>query len=161
MQAACFHLSIPAHDLEITERWYVDTLGCLPGRRSPHGLILDFGGHQLVAQLTEQMEPSQPGIYPRHFGLVLAELDQWQTLRDRIASRKLAFAIPPKCRYQGEILEHHTFFLVDPSGNWLEFKHYSHPEAILGCEDQKAVGDPELRRGAEGEQMPDGSPRIS
>jgi extradiol dioxygenase family protein len=145
MQSACFHLSIPSHDLRVTERWYVEGLGCRPGRRSAHALILDLGGHQLVAQLTARGEPAQPGIYPRHFGLVLANLEEWKALRDRVADKGLAFAVAPKCRYGGEILEHHTFFLIDPSDNWLEFKHYSHPQAILGCREQKSVGDPDLR----------------
>jgi uncharacterized protein len=58
----------------------------------------------------------------------------------------IAFA-PLDCTsgYRGEVLEHHTFFLIDPSGNWLEFKHYSHPEAVLGCRDQAVVGDSALR----------------
>jgi extradiol dioxygenase family protein len=145
MKSACFHLSIPCHDLDVTERWYVDGLGCRAGRRSAQALILDLGGHQLVAQLTAVQEPSQRGIYPRHFGLVLAELEEWQALRDRIARKQLGFAVAPKCRYGGEILEHHTFFLIDPSHNWLEFKHYNHTEAILGCREQTSVGDPDLR----------------
>ena len=50
-----------------------------------------------------------------------------------------------KLRYGGDVLEHHTFFLIDPDHNWLEFKHYVHPEAIFGCHDRQTVGDLELR----------------
>lgn len=145
MQIACFHLSIPAHDLDATERWYVDGLGCRSGRRSPHALILNLGGHQLVAQLTDGGEATQQGIYPRHFGLVLAELGQWEALRDRVEAKHLSFAVRPKCRYPGDVLEHRTFFLIDPSSNWLEFKHYTHPEAIFECRDKASVGDQDLR----------------
>lgn len=147
MQRSCFHLSIPAVDLERTVRWYVDALGCRLGRRSPEAAILDLGGHQLVAQrLTPGAEAEpQRGIYPRHFGLVFEDLSSWQALCQRVGAAGLPFAVEPKCRFPGERLEHHTFFLIDPSGNWLEFKHYSHPDAILGCQDLEVVGDAALR----------------
>jgi uncharacterized protein len=142
----CFHLSIPARDLEATERWYVDGLGCRSGRRSDHAVILALGGHQLVAQLQRgEAEPPQHGIYPRHFGLVFAQRAEWDALRQRAAAAGLRFGVEPKCRFAGEVLEHHTFFLIDPAGNWLEFKHYTHPEAILDCTGHGVVGDVELR----------------
>lgn len=147
MQRSCFHLSIPAIDLEATVRWYVEGLGCRLGRRSSDAAILDLGGHQLVAQrLAAECAPEpQRGIYPRHFGLVFDHVEAWQSLRERVDAAGLAFAVDPKCRFRGEPLEHHTFFLIDPSGNWLEFKHYSHPEAILGCVELAVVGDASLR----------------
>lgn len=147
MQRCCFHLSIPAVDLEASLRWYVDGLGCRLGRRSPEAAILDLGGHQLVLQLVPagSVAELQRGIYPRHFGLVFDQFADWQALRQRIHAAGLSFAVAPKCRFQAERLEHHTFFLIDPGGNWLEFKHYSHSDAILGCQDQAVVGDAALR----------------
>jgi extradiol dioxygenase family protein len=142
---ALFHLSIPASDLDATEGWYVGGLGCRAGRRSDRALILNLGGHQLVAQLEGTGIPPQRGIYPRHFGLVFAEEADWQQLVERVRGNGLDFAVEPRCRYEGEELEHLTFFLVDPSGNWLEFKHYRRPEAILGCHHRSEVGDRELR----------------
>jgi hypothetical protein len=53
--------------------------------------------------------------------------------------------VEPKCRFRGEPLEHWTFFLQDPSGNWLEFKHYSDPQALLGRRELSQVGDRDLR----------------
>lgn len=147
MERSCFHLSFPVSDLEATERWYVDGLGCRPGRRSPEALILDVGGHQLVAQLLrpDAELPTQPGIYPRHFGLVFDSPAPWQKLLDRARAAGLRFGVEPRCRFAGQQLEHHTFFLIDPSGNWLEFKHYRDPEAVLGCRERSLVGDAELR----------------
>jgi len=49
MDVVRFHLSIPSADLATTERWYVEGLGCEVGRRSGQALILNLGGHQLVA----------------------------------------------------------------------------------------------------------------
>lgn len=139
-----FHLSIPALDLETTRAWYVEGLGCSEGRRSPHALILDLGGHQLVAQRTDPaaIGAAQPGIYPRHFGLVFAHLEAWRQLLARARAAGLRFGIEPRLRFGGEVLEHHSFFLIDPAGNWLEFKHYTHPAAVLGCRERTEVGDP-------------------
>jgi extradiol dioxygenase family protein len=139
-----FHLSIPALDLDATQRWYVEGLGCVAGRRSPHALILDLGGHQLVAQRSDPaaLGGEQCGIYPRHFGLVFAELSSWQALLNRSRSAGLVFGVEPRQRFAGDVLEHHTFFLIDPAGNWLEFKHYSNPDAALGCRSHTRVGAP-------------------
>jgi extradiol dioxygenase family protein len=147
MAPPLFHLSIPAFDLAATERWYVAGLGCEPGRRSGQALILDLGGHQLVAQKVSAATagPSQPGIYPRHFGLVFPTLAEWEGWLERARGAGLRFGVEPKCRFRGERLEHRTFFLIDPAGNWLEFKVYTDPEAVLGCRDQAVVGDAAFR----------------
>ena len=70
-----------------------------------------------------------------------AELASWQALLERSRSAGLMFGIEPKLRFAGEELEHHTFFLIDPAGNWLEFKRYSDPEAVLGWRSHTQVGD--------------------
>lgn len=145
-----FHLSIPSADLAATEQWYAGGLGCGVGRRSPQALILNLGDHQLVAQLTPgAKEAPQRGVYPRHFGLVFDTLAEWGAWRDRAAAAGLRFGVEPKVRFRGDVLEHHTFFLIDPDHHWLEFKHYVEPEAIFGCHDRQAVGDGELRQGAD------------
>ena len=146
MVRPCFHLSIPAIDLQCSHDWYVQALDCQPGRRSEQASILDFQGHQLVLQHPPQLqEPGQPGIYPRHFGLVFETFTRWEQLRLQLEHRGCLFSVPPKCRYSGGPLEHHTLFVQDPSANWLEFKHYTHREAVLGCTDQPQVGDQDLR----------------
>ncbi len=146
MAAPCFHLSIPSADLAVTERWYVEGLGCGVGRRSADALILNLGGHQLVAQRTvNPSEGVQRGIYPRHFGLVFDALAAWDAQRNRALQAGLRFGVEPKLRFEGDVLEHHSFFLIDPDQNWLEFKHYSHAEAIFGCCDRATVGDADWR----------------
>jgi len=54
--------------------------------------------------------------------------------------------VAPKCRFRDEPLGHWAFFLQDPSGNWLEFKHYSDPQAVLGRRELSEVGDRDLNR---------------
>ena len=146
MDGACFHLSIPAIDLELSRQWYEQVLGCRAGRCSDEALILDLGGHQLVLQRhRDELGPQQQGIYPRHFGLIFHQAAQWHALQARVEQAGQTFAVRPKVRFAGEVLEHQTFFLQDPSNNWLEFKHYRHCEAVLGCQEQRVVGDRDFR----------------
>ena len=146
MDGLCFHLSIPAIDLALSRHWYEQVLGCRAGRCSDEALILDLGGHQLVLQRhRDELGPQQQGIYPRHFGLIFHQAAQWHALQARVRKAGQPFAVKPKVRFAGEVLEHQTFFLQDPSNNWLEFKHYHHSQAVLGCQEQHLVGDSDLR----------------
>ena len=146
MDGLCFHLSIPAIDLALSRHWYEQVLGCQAGRCSDEALILDLGGHQLVLQRhRDELGPQQQGIYPRHFGLIFHQAAQWHALQARVRKAGQPFAVKPKVRFAGEVLEHQTFFLQDPSNNWLEFKHYRHSQAVLGCQEQHLVGDSDLR----------------
>ena len=146
MDGLCFHLSIPAIDLALSRHWYEQVLGCRAGRCSDEALILDLGGHQLVLQRhRDELGPQQQGIYPRHFGLIFHQATQWQALQARVEQAGQPFAVRPKVRFAGEVLEHQTFFLQDPSKNWLEFKHYRHSQAVLGCQERHLVGDSDLR----------------
>ena len=68
-----FHLAFPVADIPQTKAFYVDGLGCIPGRESPHALILNLYGHQLVAHVTKDILTPQKAIYPRHFGLIFTK----------------------------------------------------------------------------------------
>ena len=63
VMANLFHLAFPVSNIPDTKRFYVDGLGCHPGRESPSALILNFQGHQLVAHVTRQQLPIQESIY--------------------------------------------------------------------------------------------------
>ncbi|MEO1148104.1 MAG: VOC family protein [Cyanobacteria bacterium J06638_22] len=141
MASALFHLAFPVSNLPDTEAFYVQGLGCKPGRRGPHSLILNLYDHQLVAHVTEQSLTPQQGIYPRHFGLIFTEEADWETLCDRAREHHLTFHQNPKHRFPGSPLEHRTFFLEDPFHNLLEFKFYRHASAIFGEVDLAMVGD--------------------
>ena len=141
MSKIIFHLAFPVTNLAATKKFYVEGLGCMLGRESGKAVTLGFSGHQLVAHLTPELLSSPQGIYPRHFGLVLLSLEEWQTLADRAKTKGLTFYQQPRVRFPGTRIEHHTFFLEDPSGNLLEFKHYTHESAIFGERDYSEVGD--------------------
>ena len=141
MGSVIFHLAFPVHDLEEARRFYVDGLGCTLGRRSSHAMVMEFNRHQIVAQLTTEPLSRQKGIYPRHFGLVFTDEEEWKELVERARIHGLTFYQQPRRRFPGTRLEHQTFFLEDPSHNLLEFKHYTHETAIFGERDASVIGD--------------------
>jgi uncharacterized protein len=136
-----FHLAFPIENIPDTKKFYVDGLGCSVGRETANSIILNLYGHQLVAHVTNQPLPVQIGIYPRHFGIVFPTLADWQALFDRSIAQELEFYQSAKHRFLGEITEHRTFFLVDPCRNLLEFKYYTHNEAIFGAANFTQIGD--------------------
>lgn len=141
MSDILFHLAYPIHDIEAAKRFYVDGLGCTLGRESGRAVTFGLAGHQLVAHLVDEPKVMQKGIYPRHFGLVFLSMSQWQALADRASAKGLPFYQQPRVRFPGTRIEHHTFFLQDPSQNLLEFKHYTHESAIFGERDFREIGD--------------------
>jgi uncharacterized protein len=141
MSDILFHLAFPIHDIEAAKRFYVEGLGCTLGRESTHAVTFGLHDHQLVAHVVDEVPDGQKGIYPRHFGLVFLSKEGWQALADRATANRLTFYQRPRVRFPGTRIEHHTFFLEDPSRNLLEFKHYTHESAIFGERDFRAVGD--------------------
>jgi len=136
-----FHLAFPARTIEETKAYYVDGLGCEPGRESNVSLILNLYDHQLVAHISQMETPIQRGIYPRHFGLIFSDESEWEELRDRALENNLSFYMEPKRRFAGELIEHRTFFLADPFHNLMEFKFYCNEQAIFGATQYGRIGD--------------------
>lgn len=126
-----FHLALPAYDLDETRRFYIDTLGLAEKRSAINWVDFDFFGHQLSVHLVggkqgrvESTLIDSDQVPARHFGLVLDKTD-WDQLRERLASNNQKFIIGPKIRFQGKVGEQGTFFITDPSGNYLEFKYFT------------------------------------
>ncbi len=141
MNQTLFHLAFPVTDIAQTKAFYVDGLGCIPGRETHHALILNLYGHQLVAHITREELSPQKAIYPRHFGLVFTSEQDFENLLQKSRDWALLFREEPKHRFSGSPLEHRTFFLEDPFYNLLEFKYYRYPSAIFGSHDYAQVGD--------------------
>jgi extradiol dioxygenase family protein len=141
MSQVIFHLAFPITNIAEAKAYYVDGLGCVPGRENPLALVLNLYGHQLVAHVTKEPLVSQRTVYPRHFGLIFSQEQDWQELLERAQLRKLLFREQPKNRFVGGVLEHRTFFLEDPFYNLMEFKYYRHSEAIFGIYESAPIGD--------------------
>ena len=60
-----------------------------------------------------------------HFGVVLTMAD-WRELASRLeADPKTDWRLKPKVRFEGQPGEQATMFVMDPSGNALEFKGFA------------------------------------
>ena len=125
-----FHLAFPVHDLDAARRFYGEVLGCSEGRSAPAWVDFDFYGHQISAHLrpdechrAQTNEVDGENIPVRHFGLIL-QWDAWHELAARLRASRTDFLVEPGIRFKGEIGEQATMFLLDPSGNALEFKAF-------------------------------------
>jgi extradiol dioxygenase family protein len=62
---------------------------------------------------------------------VVLEMSDWQTLAARLKDAGVSFVIEPYIRFEGEPGEQATMFLLDPTGNALEFKSFRNIAAQL------------------------------
>lgn len=137
-----FHLAIPVHCLAAARGFYGELLACPEGRSDPHWVDFDLCGHQLVAHLSEGMakptltrnEVDSHGVPVPHFGLVL-NWSAWQQLADRLREAGQTFVIEPYVRFKNKRGEQATMFLLDPSGNALEFKAFRNLDMLFARED--------------------------
>ena len=132
-----FHLAIPVHDLSRARAFYGVLLGCNEGRSSPEWVDFDFFGHQLVAHLhagkagpTHHNQVDAHAVPVPHFGVVL-EWNAWQALAERLRAAGVKFVIEPGIRFAGQVGEQATLFLLDHSGNALEFKAFKDPSRLF------------------------------
>lgn len=135
--SALFHLAFPVHDLAAARAFYGGLLGCPEGRSSESWVDFDLYGHQIVAHLApEQCKTTSHNavdghdVPVPHFGVILP-LPDWHALAERLRAAGVAFVIEPYVRFKGEIGEQATMFLLDPSGNALEFKAFADPGRLF------------------------------
>lgn len=132
-----FHLAFPVTSIEKARAFYGGLLGCPEGRSSDTWVDFDLRGHQIVAHLA----PDEAGhrrtgrvdgddVPVRHFGLVLS-MDEWHALAERLRAAGTQFVIEPHVRFQGQVGEQATMFLLDPCGNALEFKAFADPAQLF------------------------------
>lgn len=134
-----FHLAFPVIDLPGTRSFYEEIIGCKIGRTSERWIDFDFFGHQVTAHRVEKMpdvatNPVDGKKVPSsHFGAVL-QWDRWHHLRDHFQAQGVDFLIGPYIRFEGNPGEQATMFVLDPSGNGLEFKSFKNPEQLFATE---------------------------
>ena len=132
-----FHYAFPVHDLGAARAFYGGVLGCPEGRSDRTWVDFNLYGHQIVAHL----DPCADAVQVRnavdghdvpvpHFGIVLS-MAQWQELVGRLRAADVEFLIEPGIRFRGLIGEQATLFLLDPSGNALEFKAFTDPDQLF------------------------------
>ena len=132
-----FHLALPVTELHSAEAFYCGLLGFGKGRTATRWIDLNFYGHQVTLHLVDagdanaQANPVDGDAVPaRHFGVVL-DMPDWRSLATRLEEAGCEFLIPPRIRFAGEAGEQATLFIVDPSGNALEFKSFADPAQLF------------------------------
>ena len=125
-----FHLAIPCRDLDEAHEFYVEHLGCRLARRYSDRITLDFFGDQVVCHLSPEKIDQTPEKYPRHFGVTFRARAEFEAMLERARSQGLELFQEPFIRFPDKREAHSAFFLLDPSNNVLEFKHYDDPEMM-------------------------------
>ncbi|MDG1708655.1 MAG: dioxygenase [Emcibacteraceae bacterium] len=126
-----FHYSFKMKDHVSTRDFYGRVLGCVEGRSNETWLDFDFFGHQITAHLSDNFpELDYCGLVDGiavpipHFGVVLP-LPEYLKVKEALIENNYPFVVKPYIRYEGKREEQHSLFIIDPSGNPLEFKSYS------------------------------------
>ena len=136
MSASAFHFAFFVKDLDSSRDFYSGILGCKEGRSTDTWVDFDFFGNQISCHNTGPVGATQNtgfvagiAVPMPHFGAIL-EWDTFNAIADRIR-KKASFVVEPMIRYQGEPGEQATMFVLDFSGNALEFKSFKHPEHVF------------------------------
>ena len=143
----CFHMAIPAGDLDAAKAFYCGVLGCATGN-SEHGRWVDinFWGNELTLHQSDERlsivrhDVDMGNVSVPHFGVHLSEAD-FQNIKKRIAAAKLEYFDQPYRRFVGSEFEQETFFIKDPNGNVLEIKTMLNPSVLFKVTDKSLIKD--------------------
>jgi extradiol dioxygenase family protein len=123
-----FHLAIPAGDLSVATKFYVDVLGCKLGNGEADKWIdVDFWGNELTLHNTDMKLPNERhdvdmGNVPvPHFGVHL-DKNVFKKIKENLKINNIKYLDEPYIRFKGRKEEQETFFIKDPHGNILELK---------------------------------------
>ena len=125
-----FHLAFPVGNLAEARKFYGELLECPEGRSSGQWVDFNFFGHQIVAHLSDEAASGVTNrvdgdaVPVRHFDVVL-DMKDWRTIAARLKDAGAKFIVEPHVRFAGETGEQATLFVLDPSGNALEFKAFN------------------------------------
>jgi extradiol dioxygenase family protein len=153
MSRAQFHLAFPVRDLEEARAFYLEAIGCKQGRETHNHIDFDMFGHHVVAHLVADetraaaSEFDGHAVPVPHFGLNL-DREEWQQLAERLKRSRCRFREYPHARLVGQVGEHDTLFVHDPSGNALEFKSFRDPSQVFAIAPHDASAGPGPASGA-------------
>ena len=132
-----FHLAFKVKDIESTRKFYVDLLGCSEGRSTEHWIDFNFFGHQLSAHISANIpaldycgKVDGISVPIPHFGCVLPT-QQFKEIQQRLEKANFEFVVKPYTRYEGKTGEQLTMFIIDYSGNPIEFKAFKNQEEMF------------------------------
>ncbi|MDG1571237.1 bleomycin resistance protein [Robiginitalea sp. M366] len=135
MEQAAFHLSLPCYSVTKTKAYYLNVLGAIPGRSATGWADIDLFGNQITFTKGEfdfhyKTYKFEDAVLPAfHFG-VLVSASQWEALRDRLQAQGVHFEVNALF-LEGKTGAHRSFFVEDPNGYKVEFKHFLEPEDVF------------------------------
>tara|TARA_Y100000996_G_C22540777_1_gene649974 strand:+ start:1105 stop:1497 length:393 start_codon:yes stop_codon:yes gene_type:complete len=125
-----FHLALPAGDLQETEKFYTEILGCKTGNREKGKWVdIDFWGNELTLHQTkiklprERHDVDMGNVPVPHFGVHLKK-EVFEHIKSNLESKNISYIDKPYTRFKGTKFEQNTFFIEDPHGNVLELKTF-------------------------------------
>jgi extradiol dioxygenase family protein len=129
-----FHIAVQVRDITEARYFYKEILGCSEGRSDAAWVDFNLYGHQFVCHLNPDLGRDGVidarrnmvdghGVPVPHCGVVL-EMQDWEELTMRLKQHGIRFVVEPYTRFKGTPGEQGTMFLLDPSGNALEFKSF-------------------------------------
>ena len=141
MSLTPFHVAVQVRDIAEARRFYGGVLGCPEGRSAPEWVDFNLFGHQFVCHLNPalgregRLSPhfnpvDGHGVPVPHCGVVL-EPENWRRLVERLKQHPIEWVIEPTTRFAGTPGEQSTLFILDPTGNALEFKSFRNIDTQL------------------------------
>lgn len=131
-----FHLSLPCTGIESTKNFYVNILGANLGRNTNQWLDIDLYNHQITFTKSGDFNFAfknykfEGTILPSfHFGVILSK-EVWTKLYEKLRTSKTIF-IEKTAFLKSKNGEHISFFVKDPNGYVVEFKHFIKQETIF------------------------------
>ncbi|MCP4791006.1 MAG: dioxygenase [Gammaproteobacteria bacterium] len=131
-----FHFAFKVKDLVSTRLFYMQVMGCVEGRSTDTWVDFDLYGNQLSAHVGI-IEPLDycgcvDGVKVPipHFGCVLTK-PQFDALQGRFEVANIEFIVQPQQRYEGQVGQQRIMFVLDYSGNPLEFKCMTNDEELF------------------------------
>ena len=132
-----FHYAFKVKDIASTKRFYVEILGCKEGRFTYTWYDFDFFGHQLSAHVSDNIpeldycgQVDGVNVPIPHYGCLLS-MDQFEKVQSQLENAKVDFVVKPQLRYEGQVGEQKTMFVLDFSGNPIEFKAYRNSNEVF------------------------------
>jgi extradiol dioxygenase family protein len=142
-----FHLAFIVRNKDEARRFYCEILGCDLGREDDRWIDFSLFGNQISAHVRDVPPRSIKGdvdgdaVPVPHFGAVLT-MPQWQALAARLeaAGEEIDWVLRPKIRYSGSVGEQATMFILDPSGNAIEFKGFAIDDGLYATQESQGGG---------------------
>lgn len=132
-----FHFAFKVKDIDTTRTFYAEILGCAEGRSTEHWIDFDFFGNQISAHVSNNRpdldycgKVDGISVPIPHFGCILP-YSKFNEIREKLISHKIEFIVSPQTRYEGQKGEQLTMFILDFSGNPLEFKAFKNEEEVF------------------------------